>query len=87
MPEEQWMKVYNIVQEAVTKTITQEKKNARRQMQCKWLSEEALQIAEEWREVKDKGKRERFAQLNAEFQKIARTDKKTFLNVFTQCSS
>ena len=56
-------------------------------MQCKWLSEEALQIAEEWREVKDKGKRERFAQLNAEFQKIARTDKKTFLNVFTQCSS
>ena len=41
----------------------------------------------EQREVKDKGKRERFAQLNTEFQKIARKDKKTFLNVFTQCSS
>ena len=81
VPGELWTEVQeDIVQEAVTKTITQEKKNARRQMQCKWLSEEALQIAEEWREVKDKGKRERFAQLNAEFQKIARRDKKAFLS-------
>ena len=47
---------------------------------AKWLSEEALQIAEERREVKSKGKGERYTQLNAEFQRIARRDKKAFLN-------
>ena len=74
--KELWTKVCNIVQEAVTKTITEKKK-------CKkanWLSREALQIAEERRKVKGKGERERYMQLNAEFQRIARRDKKAFLN-------
>ena len=64
--------VCNIVQEAVTKTIPKKKKYKK----AKWLSEEALQIAEERREEKGKGERERYAQLNAEFQRIARRDKK-----------
>ena len=55
MPEELWTEVHNIVQEAVTKTIPKKKKCKK----AKWLSEEALQIAEERREVKDKGKREK----------------------------
>ena len=76
MPEELWREVLNIVQEAVTKTIPKKKKFKK----AKWLSEGALQIAEERREVKSKGERERYTYLNAEFQRLARRDKKTFLN-------
>ena len=67
------MEVHNIVKEVVTKTIPKKKK-------CKKdsKSEEALQIAEERREAKDKGERERYTHLNAEFQRIARRDKKAF---------
>ena len=68
--------ICNIVQETVTKRITKKKKYKK----AKWLSEEVLQIAEERREVKSKGERERYTQLNAEFQRIARRDKKAFLN-------
>ena len=63
VPEELWTEVSNIVQEAVTKTILKRKKWKK----AKWLSEEALQIAGDRREVKGKGKRERYTQLNAEF--------------------
>ena len=70
------MEVHNIAQEAVTKTIPKEKKCKK----AKWFSEEALQIAEKRREAKDKGERERYTQLNAEFQRRARRDKKAFLN-------
>ena len=70
------MEVCNIVQETVTKTIPKKKKCKK----AKWLSEKALQIAEERREAKDKGERDRYTQLNAEFQRIARRDKKAFLN-------
>ena len=73
---ELWMEVHNTVQETVTKTIPKKKKCKK----AKWLSEEALQIAEERKEVKGKGERERYTQLNAEFQRIARRDKKCFLN-------
>ena len=76
MPEELCMEVCNIVQEVVTKTIPKKKK-------CKkanWLSEEALQIAEERRDVKGEGEMQRYTQLNAEFQRIARRDKKAFFN-------
>ena len=76
MPEELWMEVCNTVQEAVIKTIPKKKKCKK----AKWLSEEALQIAEERREAKSKGERERYTQLNAEFQRKARRDKKPFLN-------
>ena len=76
VPEELWTKVHNIVQEAVTKTIPDKKKFKK----AKWLSQEALQIAEESREVKGKGERERYTQLNAEFQRVAGRDKKDFLN-------
>ena len=65
-----------IVQEVVTKTIPKKKK-------CKnaeWSSKEALQISEERREVKGRGEKKRYTQLNAEFQRIARRDKKAFLN-------
>ena len=79
MPEELWTDVCRIVQEAVTKTIPKKKKCKK----AKWLSEKALQIAEERREVKGKGQRKRYTQLNAEFQRIARRDKKTFL--YEQC--
>ena len=72
MPEELWMEVCNIVQEAVTKTIPKKKKFK----SAMWLSEEALQIAEKRRDVKGKRERERYTQLNAEFQRIARRDKK-----------
>ena len=75
VPEELWTKGHNIVQEAMTKTIPKKKKCKK----AKWLSEEALQIAEERREVKVKGERKRYTQLNAEFQRIARRDKKVFL--------
>ena len=74
VPEELWIEVCNILQEAVTKTIPKKKKCNK----AKWLSEEALQIAEERREVKSKGERERYTQLNAEFQRIARREKAFF---------
>ena len=76
MPEELWTKVCNIVQAAVIKTIPEKKKCEK----TKWLSEEASQIAEKRREVKGKGKKERYTHLNAEFQRIARRDKKAFLS-------
>jgi len=76
VPEELWMGVCNIVQEAVIKTISKKKKCKK----AKWLSEEALQIAEKRREAKGKGEEERYIHLNAEFQRIARRDKKAFLN-------
>ena len=76
VPEELWMEVHDIVQEAVIKTIPKKKKCKK----AKWLSEEALQIAEKRREVKGKGEKERYTHLNAEFQRIARRDKKTFLS-------
>ena len=74
MPEELKTEVPNIVQEAVIKTIPKKKKCRK----AKWLSEEALQIAEERREMTGKGERERYPQLNAEFQRIARRDKRAF---------
>jgi len=76
VPEELWMEVRDILQEAVVKTIPKEKKCKR----AKWLSEEDLQIAEKRREVKGKGEKERYTHLNAEFQRIARRDKKDFLS-------
>ena len=75
VPEELWTKDHNIVQEAMTKTIPKKKKCKK----AKWSSEDALQIAEERREVKVKGERKRYTQLNVEFQRIARRDKKVFL--------
>ena len=70
------MEFHDIVQEAVIKTIPRKKKYKR----AKWLSEESLQIAEKRREVKGKGEKERYTHLNAEFQRIARRDKKAFLS-------
>ena len=70
------MEVHNIVQEAVIKTIPKKKKNKK----AKWLSEEALQIIEKRREVKGKGEKEKYIHLNAEFQRIARRNKKAFLS-------
>ena len=70
------MEVCNNVQEAVTKTIPKKKKCKK----AKWLSEEALQIAEKRRETKGKGEKEIYSHLNAEFQRIARRDKKAFLS-------
>ena len=70
------MEVPDIVQEAVIKTIPKEKKCKK----TKWLSEEALQIAENRRETKGKGEKERYTHLNAEFQRIARGDNKAFLS-------
>ena len=75
LPEELWTEVHNIVQEAVIKTICKKKKCKK----AKWLSEEALQIAEKRREAKGKEK-ERYTHLNAEFQRIARRGKKAFLS-------
>ena len=76
VPEELWMEVHDTVQEAEIKTIPQKKKCKK----AKWLSEEALQIAEKRREAKGKGEKERYTHLNAEFQRIARRDKKAFLS-------
>ena len=76
MPEEIWMEVCDIVQEAVIKTIPRKKKCEK----GKWLSGEALQIAEKRREVKGKGEKERYTYLNAEFQRLARRGKKAFLH-------
>ena len=70
------MEVRNIVQEAVIKTIPKKKKCKK----AKWLSEEALQIAEKRRKAKGKGEKERYDHLNAEFQRIARRDEKAFLS-------
>ena len=74
MPEDLGTGVHNTVQEAVTKTIQKKKKCKK----AKWLSEEAFQIAEKRREVKDRGEKESYTHLNAEFQRIARRDKKPF---------
>ena len=71
MPEELWTEVYDIVQEAVNKTIPNKKKCKN----AKWLSEETLQIAVKRREMKSKGEKERYKHLNAKFQRIARRDK------------
>ena len=71
-----WMEVHDIVQEAMIKTIPKKKKCKK----AKWLSEEALQIPVERREAKGKGEKERYTHLTAEFQRIARKDKKAFLS-------
>ena len=76
VPDELWMEVCDIVQETGIKTIHMEKKCKK----AKWLSEEALQIAVIGREAKSKGQKERYTHLNAEFQRIARRDKKAFLS-------
>ena len=75
MPGELWLEVHDIVQETGIKTILMEKKCKK----TKWLSEEVLQITEK-REAKDKGEKEKYARLNAKFQRIARRDKKAFLS-------
>ena len=72
VPDELWTEVHDIVQQAEIKIIPKKKKCKK----AKWLSEEALQIAEKRREVKGKGEKEKYTNLNAEFQKIARRDKK-----------
>ena len=76
MPDELWTEVCDIVEEAGIKTIPKKKKCKK----VKWLSEEALQIAVKRREAKSKGEKERYKHLNAEFQRIARRDKKAFLS-------
>ena len=76
MPDELWMEVHDIVQETEIKIIPKKKKGKK----AKWLSEEALQIAVKRREAKGKGEKKRYTQLNAEFQKIARRDKKALLS-------
>ena len=75
VPEELWMEFCDIVQEAVIKTILKKKKCTK----AKRLSEEAFQIAEKRREAKGKGEKERYIHLNAEFQRIAKRDKKASL--------
>ena len=76
MPDELWMEVRDIEQEAVIKTIPKKKECKK----AKWLSGEALQIAVKRREAKGKGEMERYIHLNAEFQRIERRDKKAFLS-------
>ena len=76
VPDELWTEVCDIVQETGIKTIAKKKKYKK----AKWLPEEALQIAAKRREVKSKGEKERYSHLNAEFQRIARRDKKAFLS-------
>ena len=76
VPDKPWTEVCDIVQETGIKTIPKKKKCKK----AKWLSEEALQIAVRRREAKSKGKKERYTHLNAEFQRIARRDKKAFLS-------
>ena len=75
MPEELWMEISDTVQEAVINIISKKKKCKK----AKWLSEEPLQIALK-REAKSKGEKERYTHLSAEFQRIARKDKKVFLS-------
>ena len=79
MPDELWNEVHDIVHETVIITIPMEKKCKK----AKWLSGEALKIAVKRREVKSKGEKERYKHLNAEFQRIARREKKAFLS--NQC--
>ena len=79
VPDELWTEVHDIVQETGIKSISKKKKCKK----AKWLSEEALQIAVRRRETKSKGEKERYKHLNAEFQRIARRDKKAFLS--NQC--
>ena len=74
VPEELWMEVHDIVQEALIKTIPKKKKCKK----AKWLSEETLQIAEKRKDAKGKEEKERCTCLNAELQRIARRDKKAF---------
>ena len=76
VPDELWTEVRDIVQETRSKTMPKKKKCKK----AKWLSEEALQIAKKRREAKSKGEKERYTHLNAEFQRIARKDKKAFLS-------
>ena len=76
VPEELWMEVRDIVQKAMIKTIPKKKKCKK----AKKLSEQALQIAEKRQDTKGKGEKERYAHVNAEFQRIARRDKKAFLS-------
>ena len=81
VPDKLWMEVHDIVQEVRIKTIPRKKKCKK----AKWLSEEALQIAVKRREAKSKGEKEKCTHLNAEFQRIARRDKKAFLS--DQCKN
>ena len=76
MPDELWTEVRDIVQETGIKTIPMEKKCKK----AKWLSGEALQIAVKSREIKSKGEKEGYKHLNAEFQRMARRDKKAFFS-------
>ena len=76
VPDELWTEMYDIVQETGIKTIPMEKKCKK----AKWLSGEALQIAVKRREAKSKDEKERYKHLNADFQRIARRDKKAFLS-------
>ena len=76
VPDELWIEVHDIVQETGIKTIPKKKKCKK----AKWLSGDALQIAVKRRKAKSKGEKERYKHLNAEFQRIARRDKKAFLN-------
>ena len=80
VPDELWMEVHDIVQDTGMKTIPMEKKCKK----AKWLSEEALQIAKKRKDAKGKGQKEIYSHLNAEFQGIARRDKKAFLS--DQCN-
>ena len=80
IPEELWIEVCSILQGAADKTVLKKRKSKK----AKWLSKGALQIPEERKEAKSKEERERNIQLNAEFQRTARRDKKTFFN--GQCS-
>ena len=76
VPDELWMEVHDTVQETGVKTIPKKKKCKK----VKWLSEEALQIAVKRRQAKSKKEKERYTHLNAEFQRIARRDRKAFLS-------
>ena len=76
VPEKLWMEICDIAQEAVIKTIPKKKKCKK----AKWLSEKALQTAVKSREVKSKGEKGKYTHLNAEYQRIARRDKKAFLS-------
>ena len=75
LPELLWTEVCKIVQEAVSKTIT----NKNKCKKVRWLSEMALQIVEEIKEAKSNRERGRYTQMNTEFQRMARRDKKAFL--------
>ena len=76
LPEEPWAEIFNIVQEAASKTIPKKKKSKK----AKWLSEEVLQTVKKRREVKSKGERERYIKLNTDFQRTAQRDKKAFFS-------